>query len=50
LAQCQEDKGQKEKEKINHKNLVVTKKGNVELVYSMNRMHEVNLFIKEKKA
>jgi len=40
----------KKKRKENHKNLVVTKKGNVALVYSMNHMHEVNLLIKEKRA
>ncbi len=40
----------KKKKKLIHENLVVTKKGNIALVYSMNRMHEVNLLIKEKKA
>jgi hypothetical protein len=39
--------GLKRKKNKIHKNLVVTKKGNVALVYSM---HEVNLLIKEKKA
>jgi hypothetical protein len=49
---CHNDKRTrvKKKKRKNHKNLVVTKKGNVALIYSMNHMHEVNLLIKEKKT